>query len=387
MTGSALTSFQEEVAAGRNDDLAVGYPRLLTDPEQWDRFKELAVRANQDSASRRDSIESLKASTRTLLGLSCPIASEVTFSGSVALERTISALVSPRRNALVTSPGFDSIDSFVARAMCRVPNYVDLDPFSPRAEMLESLLAGFDESLGAVILVSPNNPTGLTLSAPELDQIAAACAAIDAVLIVDHCFLVVNPPAYEPGNAFKLDGKCRWAALWDSSKTIELLGERFGFIAGSADELARIHSALGEIQFDLPVASLRVMNEALQDLLISEELQTHDKLIMQNYLDLYSTCQEAGLRINTPDGGGFALIATTGMAEPDSVSVAKMLLHDRHIAVTPSKVLYPPGHGAGHEFLRVSLVRPREMVARLCDALQALPRPRSGVAIPPERPA
>lgn len=386
MTGSALTSFQEQVAAGQNDDLAVGYPRLLTDPEQWDRFKELVVRTNLDGASRGDSIESLKASTQTLLGLPCHLASEVTFSGSVALERTISALVSPNRNALVASPGFDPIDSFVARAIGRIPNYVDLDPFSPHAEMLDSLLAGFDESLGAVILVSPNNPSGLTLSAPELDQIASACAAIDAVLIVDHCFLVVNPPAYEPGNAFKLDGKCRWAALWDSSKTIELLGERFGFIAGSANELAGIHSLLSEIQFDLPVPSLRILNEALEDLLVSDDLKAHDQLILQNYLELHRTCQETGLRINRPDGGGFALIGTTGMAESDSMSVAKMLLHDRHIAVTPSKVLYPPGHHPSHEFLRVSLARPREMVARLCDALRALPRPRAGVAVPPGRP-
>ena len=371
MTGSALTSFQEGVA-GEHDDLAVGYPRLCTDIEQWERFKELAARAKRGNSSRKDTVEALKATARALLDIPGQLESQVTFSGSVALERTISALVSPARNTLVTSPGFDAIDSFVTRAMSREPKYVDLDPFSPRAEMVESLLAGMDESLGAVIVVSPNNPTGLTLSVPELDKIAAACAAIDAVLIVDHCFLVVNPPVYDPGSAFNLAEKCRWVALWDSSKTVELLGERFGFITASASEYSRIEPLLNEIQFDLPVASLTVMNEKLQDLIASDELQLRDKLIWQNYLDLQSACQEAGLRINSPDGGGFALIGIEGTPEPDSMSAANRLLREKRIAVTPSAVLYPPGHDASHQFLRVSLVRPREMVARLCEALQIL---------------
>jgi aspartate/methionine/tyrosine aminotransferase len=372
MSGSALTSFQEHASAAIYDDFTVGYPRLMADSEQWQRFRELAVRANCSEESRADSVEALKTSVRTLLGTPSQLDCEVTFSGSIALERTISAVIPPERNTLVTVPGFDSIISFVERAASHKPVYLKLDAFSPRDKAVESLLDRIDNSFGAVIIVSPNNPTGLTLSSSELGMVAEACAAIDAVLIVDHCFLMVNRPAYAVGTAFELEEKCRWVALWDSSKTVELLGERFGFIFGSDHDLSQIKVLLNEIQFELPVASLRVMNEALQDLIVSDELQVRDKLIWQNYLDLQRACRGSGFRINLPDGGGFALIGVEGMLEADSMSVASRLLREQRIAVTPSKVLYPPDISADREFIRVSLVRPREMVAKLCVALQTM---------------
>ena len=370
MSGSLLTAFQENAAKQVFDDFTVGYPRLLTTAAQWQRFREIVVSLTQVPASRYESMESIKTSVRNLLDAPASLDCEITFSGSVALERTISALIDCDRNTLVTTPGFDSIASFVERAGEREPTYVEINPFSTRKSRVDSLADKIVDSVGTVVIVSPDNPSGLTLSSPELHRIAESCGAVDATLIVDHCFALVNTAGYEMGMAFRLGDACRWAALWDSSKTVELLGERFGFIFGSDTELSRIRSLLSEIQFDLPIASIAIMDLALRQLGQNDELRIRDKLAWQNYLDIKHVCEEIGLRANAPDAGGFVLISDNHNSARHSVSLADKLLRESRIALTPSQVLYPPHIVPDCDFLRISLVRPRAMVIRLCEALR-----------------
>jgi aspartate/methionine/tyrosine aminotransferase len=372
VSGSLLTAFQENVAEHVWDDFTVGYPRLSTAAAQWQRFRDLVVSVGRVPESRHESLESIKASVRNLLDAPAYLDCEITFSGSVALERTISALVDCDRDTLITVPGFDSIASFVARAGGRKPTYVEIDPFSSRASKVGSVADKITVSVGAVVIISPDNPSGLTLSPSELHRIAEACSAVDAVLIVDHCFALVNYTNYEVGMAFRLGDACRWVALWDSSKTIELLGERFGFIFGSQAELSKIRPLLNEIQFDLPIASITVMDLALKQLSQNDELRARDKLVWQNYLDIKHACEETGLRINSPDAGGFALISAHRDTASNSASLADKLLHQSRIALIPSRALYPPHIVPSYDFLRISLVRPRDMVTRLCDALREM---------------
>jgi aspartate/methionine/tyrosine aminotransferase len=371
VSGSSLTTFQENAAKQVLDDFTVGYPKLLTAAAQWQRFRELVVGHAQVPESRDESLESIKACVRTLLDAPADLDCEITFSGSVALERTISALIDCDRNTVVTVPGFDSIASFVERAGGREPAYVVIDPFSAREDRVASIVDKIVDSVGTVVIVSPDNPSGLTLSPRELYRIAAACGAVDATLIVDHCFALVNAADYDMGMAFRLGDACRWAALWDSSKTVELLGERFGFIFGSDAELSRIRPLLSEIQFDLPIASITIMDLALRQLSQNDELRVRDKLVWQNYLDIKYACEETGLRANAPDAGGFALISDDRDAVRNSASLADKLLRESRIALIPSRVLYPPHIVPDRDFLRISLVRPRAMVTRLCEALRA----------------
>lgn len=53
---------------------------------------------------------------------------------------------------------------------------------------LDSLRRGIGPRTRAVLLVSPNNPTGSYATAAELDAVAALCAARDLALIVDEVF-------------------------------------------------------------------------------------------------------------------------------------------------------------------------------------------------------
>ena len=93
----------------------------------------------------------------------------------------------------------------------------------------------WDERVRAVLAVSPNNPTGSTLTASELRGLAERCAARDSALIVDEVFadypLIADPaPSGEsvtPALTFRLGGL---------SKSVGLPQVKLGWIAVEGPE-------------------------------------------------------------------------------------------------------------------------------------------------------
>ena len=79
---------------------------------------------------------------------------------------------------------------------------------------------GWSERVRAVLAVSPNNPTGSVLSAPEWREFDRRCARNGAALIVDEVFAdypLTPAPAGQPGSAealvFRLGGLSKSAGL------------------------------------------------------------------------------------------------------------------------------------------------------------------------------
>lgn len=370
MTGSPLTKFEEMVTSKDVLDFAVGYPRLTPVDKQWAHYRNL-VTAIETAPSKQSQLDTIREGVSSLLGE--PIREfAITYSGSIALERTISSLIPNDRTTLMVEPGFDIIDSFVRRATPIPPRYFYIDPFRSREEGINTFIDSIDGTIGAVVLVSPNNPSGLTLSKSELNQVAEACAAVDAILIVDHCFILIDPYNYSPGVAFSLSDRCRWAALWDSSKTIEFLGERFGVISGSRNELASVRNTLAEIQFELPMSSLIIMANAVEELRSTVYLAELKNLVDNNYAQLEKTCSYLDVTINRPDAGSFALIKIDEQRLGNSEAVSRWLLDRKHIGVLPGSLFYMSSVSGCSDFIRVALTRPRENFSIFCEAIVAL---------------
>lgn len=374
MPGSQLTDFQENIKKGPYDEFTVGYPRIMPIEGQWKQLLSIISKSNVTNAaeSTHGVIDSARDAARALLSAPPAVECAVTFSGSIALERTISALVPTDRHTLITEPGFDPIARFVERSAQRPPLTVRLDPFSPRLDRIDKVVRLIDRSVGAVVIVSPDNPSGLALSPPELNRLARACGLVDAVLIVDHCSALLNFAHADLGMTFNVNGICRWAALWDTSKSIELVGEKLGFIFAPRSEMTMVKSALNEIQLELPIPSLVAIGTAMTELGKEDRIGAYNRLIESNYRTLHTACDAIGLRINQPDAGGFALITTNDNKSYSSLDAANKLRDEYGLAVMPSEHLYFTGKIPARGFLRISLARPQEKVDRLCVALKML---------------
>jgi alanine-synthesizing transaminase len=104
----------------------------------------------------------------------------------------------------------------------------------------------WDGRVRAVLAVSPNNPTGSTLTAAELAGLSSRCASRDAALIVDEVFadyplgLAGEPPARDavPALTFRLGGL---------SKTVGLPQVKLGWIAVDGPE-PLVHDALQRLE-------------------------------------------------------------------------------------------------------------------------------------------
>jgi aspartate/methionine/tyrosine aminotransferase len=347
---------------------------------QWERYKGI-IATTEGLPSRQHQLGALRSSVHSLFNERISDVA-ITYSGSVALERALSALIPTDRSTLLVDPGFDIIDSFVRRVTPFPPCYLYLDPFTSHEETVKRLIKKIDRTIGAVVLVSPNNPSGLTLSQAELDQVGEACAAVDAVLIIDHCFILIDPDDCHPGIAFDLSEKCRWAAIWDSSKTIELLGERFGIVSGSFSELTAIRQVLAEIQLELPMSSLVVMARAIDDLRSGAYLSELKKFIKSNYVQLSKVCSSVDVKINCPDAGSFALVAIDKQRFGTSEEAARWLLSKKNVGVLPASLFYMSPNSAQSDFIRISLARPPEIFSVMCEAIIALACALWPVALP-----
>ena len=108
------------------------------------------------------------------------------------------------------------------------PFSLRLDDYSVDAAEVIELAASLDAS--AVILCSPNNPTGGRTSNEDIEKI---CNSLDALVVVDEAYA-----QFAEQNAFELLGKCpNLLLLRTFSKAFGLAGLRFGF-ALCAPEIA-----------------------------------------------------------------------------------------------------------------------------------------------------
>ena len=83
--------------------------------------------------------------------------------------------------------------------------------------------AGLMDGVAAVVLVTPNNPTGVAYPAPIVERFAALCRSTGAVLILDETYRDFQPaPATPPEDAVR---------LYSFSKAYAVPGHRLGALS------------------------------------------------------------------------------------------------------------------------------------------------------------
>jgi aspartate/methionine/tyrosine aminotransferase len=107
---------------------------------------------------------------------------------------------------------------------------------------LDQVDAAWLETVRAVLVVSPNNPTGSVMTAPEMQALATRCAARGAALIVDEVFAdypLAETPVREARPAFAGPGalrECLSFRLGGLSKSAGLPQVKLGWIVVDGPE-------------------------------------------------------------------------------------------------------------------------------------------------------
>ena len=298
----------------------------------------------------------------------------VTFSGSVALDRVLAAVLRMTRrsqaetlNVVTTTPCIDIMRLFLEERRAIIPHFVhsrrggllgrlDLDPI---IENVRQLRKNAPDAAVAVLLSSPENPTGATWTAEELKTLAVACAEFRAFLILDHCFAVAG--VHDSTRLTRIwdldldDLPCDWVAVWDTGKTFGLNEDKLGFILSGTEEVqTAVDESIAVLQFGVARRQKMFFSELLRRAFFYGHI---DELRQMCRTNLATATELAGdkFTVRPITAGSLLLLDITGLALTDE-ELRVRLLHNG-IGVVAGNVFFHTEDWKPRCYVRVALAR------------------------------
>lgn len=171
----------------------------------------------------------------------------LTAGAAAGLAISIAAVTAPGDEVIVIAPFFPEYRVFIESAGCACVE-VPADPATFQIDA-EAVAAAITPKTSAVIINSPNNPTGAVYARETLDALADVLAAKEAEL-GRALYVIADEPYREITYGAEVPYvPCVWArtiVCYSYSKSLSLPGERIGYIYVSdlMDEAAEVSAAV-----------------------------------------------------------------------------------------------------------------------------------------------
>jgi aminotransferase len=291
----------------------------------------------------------------------------VTVGGSQALDIAIRAILDPEDEMIIAEPSFVSYAPLVSLAGgCPVAIETSIDhEFKLQADQLEKAIT---PKTKALLLCSPNNPTGSILNKKELEKIAHVIKKHDLLVITDEIYAELSYD--EPHCSIaSLEGmRERTILVSGFSKGFAMTGWRLGYVCAPeplTQAMLKIH------QYAMMCAPTMAQYGAIEALRNSQEDVDHMRKSYRrrrNYM--VKSLNEIGLTCHLPGGAFYVFpsIISTGMS---SEEFAERLLVEERVAVVPGNVFGKGGEGhircsyaSSMEALQESIVRMQRFMER-----------------------
>jgi len=323
-------------------NLAQGYPDFDPPPQ----VVEAAKRAldggyNQYSITwgARELREAVARKAKAFNGIDAdPEANLVVTCGSTeAMMAAMLSLVNPGDEAVIFEPFYENYgpDAIVSGAR---PRYVRLEwPDWSLDE--ERLKAAFTPRTKALILNTPNNPTGKVFSRDELRLIADLCADRDVVAVTDEIYEhIVFDGARHVSLATVGDMADRTITINGISKTYSATGWRVGWAIAPrtlANAMRRTHDFLTVgAPHPLQIAAVAALN--LPDAYYADLARTYEAR-----RDLFvGGLRKAGLDCRPPKGAYYVMADIRRFPFADDWAFAMYLVERLRVAVVPGGSFY-----------------------------------------------
>ncbi|MBP7777368.1 MAG: pyridoxal phosphate-dependent aminotransferase [Acidobacteria bacterium] len=169
----------------------------------------------------------------------------LTASTSEAYAWLFKLLCDPGDRVLVPRPSYPLFEHLTALECVEASPY-ELDLHGHWRIDVDALARQVDERTKAVLVVSPNNPTGSVLERAELDALADVCAASDLVLIGDEVFADYRLDGQGPAPSVLDQDRAVAVSLGGLSKSIGLPQVKVAWMAlgGPTAPAARVLAGL-----------------------------------------------------------------------------------------------------------------------------------------------
>jgi len=296
----------------------------------------------------------------------------VTCGATEAMIATLLALVNPGDEVVVFEPFYENYgpDSVLSGA---TPRYVSLEP--PNWTMnISELEAAFNDKTKAVIINTPNNPTGKVFSLPELEEIARLCRQYDVIAITDEIYdqIIYGEPdaPLAHHSLMTIDGmRDRTVVINGMSKSYSVTGWRVGWtIAEPA-----ITEAIRKVHDFLTVGAAAPLQEA-GAIALSLPDSYYQELVDDYRARRDLLCQaldDTGFGFTVPDGSYYVMADISAFGYPNDVAFSDFLVEKIGIAVVPGSSFYSEAE-RGSQQVRFAFCKRRETLEAAASRLAKL---------------
>jgi aspartate/methionine/tyrosine aminotransferase len=269
----------------------------------------------------------------------------VTAGSSAAFVLAFLALFDAGDAVALPSPGYPCYRHILS-ALGQRPVVIETGPESDWMPTPEAVVRAVErDGIKGLLIASPANPTGTMISAPRLDALLRTCRDHGVRLVSDEIYhgLTYAHPAETP-----LAHGADAVVVNSFSKYFSMTGWRIGWMI-VPHPLVRTIERLAQNLYISPPAIAQVAALAAMD--AGEELEANRSIYAANRALLLEELPKAGFRNFAPADGAFYLYCDVSSMTEDAAALARRLLDEAGVAVTPGIDF---DAARGNRFLRFS---------------------------------
>lgn len=262
---------------------------------------------------------------------------------------TLLAVCNPGDEVVIFEPFYENYgpDSIVSGAK---PRFVKLHPpATPNGEWTfdeQELRAAFHHQTKAIVVNTPNNPTGKVFTRAELELIRDLCVEYNVLAITDEIYGHILYDGAEHISIARLDGmRERTITINGLSKSYCVTGWRVGWAIAPPEitnAIRKVHDFLtvgapaplqeaGAVALGLPASYYRELAEGYR--------RRRERLM--------PVLTDAGFRCFQPRGAYYIMTDISGFGYPNDVAFTEYLVKEIGVAVVPGSSFYrDPQDGA-----------------------------------------
>jgi aspartate/methionine/tyrosine aminotransferase len=284
------------------------------------------------------------------------------FTASMAFEIIANYLRLNRFTLTLIEPCFDNLADIFHRHHVSMHSFPDALMEAPgdvfERALSDRVLCGLDTD--AICLVTPNNPTGTTLTEGNLRRLIRFCKESRKLLILDNCFRAYLPRhLVHDQYRLVLDADIDAVLVEDTGKTWPTSEIKAPFFAASRGRglFDRIHDIYTDFLLHVSPVGIKLMNEFIR-LSEQDDMASIHEVVRVNRKALYDSLAGTSL---TPCERPFASVAWLRIDHALSSRELKQVLDEQGVFVLPGDYFFWHDRRQGEKFIRVALVRDAEM--------------------------
>ncbi|HUY12010.1 MAG TPA: aminotransferase class I/II-fold pyridoxal phosphate-dependent enzyme [Terriglobia bacterium] len=261
----------------------------------------------------------------------------VTCGATEAMISSLLAVADPGEEVIVFEPFYENYgpDAIICGA---TPRFITLHPPDWRFDPAQ-LAAAFNPRTRAIILNTPNNPTGKVFTREELGVIAGLCQQWNVYAITDEIYQYMTFDGFRHVSMVTLPGmRERTITINGLSKTFSVTGWRVGTIVAPPE----VSNAIRKMHDFLTVGAPAPLQEAgAVALQLPDEYYVRLARDYQRRRDRFLPGLEAaGFHCFKPRGAYYIMTDISGFGFADDVSFVRHLIEKVGVAAVPGSSFY-----------------------------------------------